>query len=74
MLARIAALAAAIVLLFTLAVTGAEARTDNRTKPIVFIHGLDAFGTAGADCNMWNNMINTLRAWGWTGTAATKAY
>jgi pimeloyl-ACP methyl ester carboxylesterase len=74
MLARIAALAAAIVLLFTLAVTGAEARTDNRTKPIVFIHGLDAFGTAGADCNMWNNMINTLRAWGWTGTAATTAY
>jgi pimeloyl-ACP methyl ester carboxylesterase len=74
MLARIAALAAALVLVFTLAVTGAEARTDDRTKPIVFIHGLDAFGTAGADCNMWNNMINTLRAWGWTGTAATTAY
>src|SRR5688572_18305443 len=26
------------------------ARTTSRTKPILFVHGLDAFGDAGADC------------------------
>jgi pimeloyl-ACP methyl ester carboxylesterase len=52
----------------------AQARTDNRSKPIVYVHGLDAFGTAGSDCNSWNNMKNTLASWGWTGTAATIRY
>lgn len=51
------------------------ARTDTRGKPVVFVHGLDAFGTAGVDCNgTFGDMINTLKAWGWTGTMATVKY
>jgi hypothetical protein len=73
MLARLAPVLAAGLLIAALA-PAAEARTDNRSKPIVYVHGLDAFGTAGADCNQWNNMKNTLASWGWTGTAATIRY
>jgi pimeloyl-ACP methyl ester carboxylesterase len=74
MLARAAVcmLSAALLSLCTSGV--AQARTDNRSKPIVYVHGLDAFGTAGSDCNSWNNMKNTLTSWGWTGTAATIRY
>jgi hypothetical protein len=51
------------------------ARTDARTKPVYFVHGLDAFGTAGNDCaGTWSNMANTLRAWGWTGALTTVKY
>jgi pimeloyl-ACP methyl ester carboxylesterase len=71
---RFAAVALAIAVVLVPPASVADARTDNRSKPIVFVHGLDAFGTAGVDCNMWSNMINTMRAWGWTGTAATVAY
>lgn len=55
-------------------VRAALARSDNRSKPIVFVHGLDAFGTAGADCNQWNAMKSALQGWGWTGTMATLRY
>jgi pimeloyl-ACP methyl ester carboxylesterase len=55
-------------------VTTAAARTDNRSKPLVYVHGLDAFGTAGVDCNMWSTMDNRLRAWGHTGTKVTVMY
>jgi len=51
------------------------ARTDNRTKPVLFLHGLDAFGSAGNDCNAtFGKMISQLRAWGYTGTLATVKY
>jgi pimeloyl-ACP methyl ester carboxylesterase len=71
---RLAVAALAVVGILCLPAVSAQARTDNRSKPIVFVHGLDAFGTAGVDCNMWNNMINSLRAWGWTGTMAKIKY
>lgn len=51
------------------------ARTDTRSKPVLFVHGLDAFGTAGNDCNAtFGKMISQLRAWGYTGTLATVKY
>lgn len=51
------------------------ARSDNRSKPVLFVHGLDAFGTAGNDCAAtFGSMVNTLRAWGYTGTLATIRY
>lgn len=74
MLARAAACVLAGALLSLCMLGVAQARTDNRSKAIVYVHGLDAFGTAGADCNMWNNMKSTLAAWGWTGPAATVRY
>lgn len=50
-------------------------RTDTRSKPVLFLHGLDAFGTAGNDCNAtFGKMISTLRAWGYSGTLATVKY
>ncbi|HWH43859.1 MAG TPA: hypothetical protein VNT32_03950 [Thermoleophilaceae bacterium] len=56
-------------------VSARASRTDNRTKPIVFVHGLDAIGTAGVDCaSTWNNMANTLTGWGHSGTKATVMY
>jgi pimeloyl-ACP methyl ester carboxylesterase len=71
---RLIAMALAVAASLLFAGSAAQARTDDRSKPIVFLHGLDAFGTAGADCNMWNNMISSLQAWGWTGTMVKVAY
>jgi pimeloyl-ACP methyl ester carboxylesterase len=71
---RIAAVAMAALIAFVALPVAAHARTDNRSKPIVFVHGLDAFGTAGVDCNMWNSMAGTLSGWGWTGTKAKVRY
>lgn len=69
------ALVLALCLLLSLAAASiAEARTDNRSKPIIFVHGLDAFGTAGTDCNMWNNMQSRLVSWGQTGTMVKLKY
>lgn len=52
---------------FIAAIPQAHAAMD-RTKKIVFVHGYDAFGTAGDDGNAtWNNMIATLVARGWSG-------
>lgn len=50
-------------------------RTDSRSKPVLFLHGLDAFGEAGNDCNAtFGRMISTLRGWGYSGTLATVKY
>ena len=51
------------------------ARSDNRTKPVLFVHGLDAFGGAGNDCSAtFGRMISQLRAWGYSGPLATVKY
>lgn len=52
----------------------ASARTDDRSKPVVYVHGYNAWGDADTDCNMWSPMDNTLRSWGLTGTKATVRY
>lgn len=64
---------AVIVALVTLGASPAEARTDTRSKPIVYVHGYNPFGD-GADCNMWNSMDSTLRSWGLTGQKVTVRY
>jgi pimeloyl-ACP methyl ester carboxylesterase len=69
-----AAALCACAALLAVGAASAQARTDNRSKPIVYVHGLDAFGTAGADCNMWSTMDSRLRAFGHTGTKATVRY
>lgn len=50
----------------------AAARTDDRTKPVVYVHGFDVFSST--NCTMWNNMDNALRSWGLTGTKVTVQY
>ena len=66
------ALALAAVLLVA-AAQPAAARTDNRSKPVVYVHGYNPFGD-GTDCNMWNTMDSTLRSWGLTGQKVTFGY
>jgi pimeloyl-ACP methyl ester carboxylesterase len=73
---RISKLSAAVglaLVLVMLPVTSAQARTDNRSKPVVYVHGYNAFGD-GTDCNMWSAMDNTLRSWGLTGPKVTVRY
>ncbi len=68
----VAGMLTATLMLWT---TGAEARTNTRNKPIVFVHGLDAFFSSGSDCNAWNPMVSALQSWGHTGTMVkTKFY
>ena len=70
----VAALASVLVLSFVvLPAPAADARTDNRSKPVVYVHGYNAFGD-GTDCNMWSSMDNTLRSWGLTGQKVTVRY
>jgi pimeloyl-ACP methyl ester carboxylesterase len=38
-----------------------------RSRPILFVHGYDFWGGAGADGSKdWPNMINALQGWGWS--------
>jgi hypothetical protein len=62
------------VAIFLVNTSPAVARTNTRTKPIVFVHGLDAFGTSGSDCNTWNTMVSRLQQFGWTGTMMKLKY
>ena len=55
-----------------LSATAASARTDDRAKPLVYVHGWSIWSST--DCNMWNTMDNQLRAWGHTGTKVTVQY
>lgn len=73
---RIGKLSTALVVvaaLVGLVTPAAEARTDTRTKPVVYVHGYNAFGD-GTDCNMWSSMDSTLRSWGLTGQRVTVRY
>lgn len=57
-----------------LAAMPAHARTNTRSKPVVFVHGLDAFFSSGSDCNSWNPMVSALQSWGWSGTMVKVKY
>ena len=72
-LGKVATALAVVLALNVLPAPAAEARTDNRSKPVVYVHGYNAFGD-GADCNMWSSMDNTLRSWGLTGPKVTVKY
>lgn len=61
----------AVAALFVSA-TPAYARTDTRSKPIVYVHGWSS--SSATDCTMWTSMDNQLRAWGHTGTKMTVKY
>ena len=72
---RVAAALAACLVVLGIGAVSAEARTDNRSKPIIFVHGLDAFGDAGVDCNgSFGNMIKRLQEFGHTGALRTVKY
>lgn len=67
--------ALAVGLAMLLGVVPAGARTDNRTKSFIMVHGLDAFGCAGVDgTSTWGDMITALTNWGWTGSKVKIGY
>ncbi|HEX8067775.1 MAG TPA: hypothetical protein VF520_14750 [Thermoleophilaceae bacterium] len=70
--ARLCALACALVVCAVVA-PGAEGRTDNREKPVYFVHGY-ANGS-DVDCDKkWNDMMWMFRAWGQSGTLRDTGY
>lgn len=53
----------------------AQARTDDRSKPVVFVHGLDAVGDPGVDCaGTWGDMRAAFRNWGYSGALDAVKY
>lgn len=53
----------------------AGARTDDRAKPIVYVHGFDATFSPGYDCHAyWDAMADALEGWGHGGGRVTVAY
>lgn len=67
-------LAAALAAAMVLTSTPGHARTNTRNKPIVFVHGLDAFFASGSDCNSWNSMVSALQGFGHTGSMMKLKY
>lgn len=70
------AAALAVCLLAALGTSPAGARTDNRSKPIVYVHGYDSSGsTIGHNCaGYFDGTYNALESWGHTGERATIRY
>jgi pimeloyl-ACP methyl ester carboxylesterase len=68
----------AAALLLALLVAGsvvgtADARTNNRKKPVIFIHGLAR--DSSSDCvSTWNDAKRKFRDWGHTGALVSLAY
>lgn len=74
---RTAAAAALVMCTFAWSVSTAagQASGQNRKNAVMFIHGLDAVGTPGADCqSTWGNMISALKGWGWNNEMSTIGY
>lgn len=69
----VASVLLAVAVVLSVNAPAAHARTDNRSKPIVYVHGYNAFGD-GTSCTMWDSMDNTLNSWGNTGAKATIKY
>lgn len=68
--------ALALCLLAVLAATPADARTDDRSKPILYVHGYDSSGfTIGYSCTSYfDGTYTALESWGHTGERALVRY
>lgn len=68
----------AVMTMSTIAATAAApsgAYTANRSKPIVFVHGLDWQGDPGTSCSgTFGSMMSKLRSLGYTGAMNTLGY
>jgi hypothetical protein len=54
---------------------GATAYTSNTTKPIIFVHGYEAFNCPSSDGTAtWGAMISALQAWGWNQAMVKEGY
>jgi hypothetical protein len=67
----------ALVAAFTLLVAvapAADARTDDKTKRVLLIHGYQPWGTPTSPCDMWGPMETALQGQGFTGPLTTVQY
>lgn len=64
--------AAAVLAACGLGAASAQARTDNRSKTVYFIHGYQ--NGSNSNCNMWTDMTGKFRDWGHSGTFYKMAY
>jgi pimeloyl-ACP methyl ester carboxylesterase len=72
---RVAALLLALVVVGATAGAADARRSDNRKKPILFIHGFDLDDTPGYDCgSYWGKMRKRFRDFGQKGQLVTIAY
>jgi triacylglycerol esterase/lipase EstA (alpha/beta hydrolase family) len=56
---------ATVLALWGVTAQAAEARTDNRNKPVYFVHGYE--NGSDANCNQWDAMVGKFRDWGHDG-------
>lgn len=72
-IARVALAALAALLL--IAAPASAARTDNRTKPVLLVHGLDFVGDPGVSCTSTFSTLKTaLQGYGHSSTISTVKY
>jgi triacylglycerol esterase/lipase EstA (alpha/beta hydrolase family) len=69
---RTAAVVAATLIASCALAASADARSNNRTKAVYFIHGYE--NGSDANCSQWNDMESKFRQWGWTGDFVEIAY
>lgn len=63
----------AVVLASFVATSPADARTDNRSKPVILVHGYNF--TGGTNCaTNWSTVISSLKAQGFTGPFIRVSY
>lgn len=75
MVSRLACVVSVVVLVCGVVVPAASARTDDRSKPIVYVHGFDPGFSSGYDCHAyWDTMADRLEGWGHTGERVTVQY
>lgn len=68
------AVIATVFALFVAVAPAAEARTDNTSDRVLFVHGYDPWGTPTSSCDMWGPMKTTLTSLGYTGPKTTVGY
>ena len=64
-----------VVLALGVFAPASAARTDNRSKPVIFVHGLNRSDNAGSDCAKdFGVMRRAFRRWGHTGRFTAVSY
>jgi hypothetical protein len=60
-----AVLVPALLIVSAVLASAAQTRSDNRAKPVYFIHGYES--DSGGNCDQWDDMTGKFRDWGHTG-------
>jgi hypothetical protein len=73
--ARLGAIAILVLVFLPLLAGTAQARTNDRAKPVILVHGFDVEGNPGTSCHAtWDDLKAAFRGWGHTGPLVAVAY